>query len=96
MEKNGCENVVQIIFGIKDTFGVRQYLKEEGIRPHLWLFQDLHVLNRWIKPTAPYVLKEDELIVFMGCLKSLQVPTEYCSAPLKHVSKKTNSTMKSP
>ncbi len=43
---------------------------------------------------APYVLKEDELIVFMDCLKSLRVPTEYCSAPLKHVPKKKLLAMK--
>jgi hypothetical protein len=43
---------------------------------------------------APYVLKEDELIVFMDCLKSLQMPTEYCGAPLKHVAKKKLSAMK--
>jgi hypothetical protein len=41
-----------------------------------------------------YVLKEDELIVFMDCLKSLQVPTEYCSAPLKHVAKRKLLAMK--
>jgi hypothetical protein len=46
MEKNICENVVQAIFGIKDTIIVRQDVKEEGIRPHLWLFQDPHVLDR--------------------------------------------------
>jgi len=92
--KNICEIVVQIIFGIKDTIVVRQDLKEEGIRLHLWLFQDPHVLDRWLKPMAPYVLKEDEFIVFMDCLKSLRVPTEYCSVPLKHVAKKKLSTMK--
>jgi hypothetical protein len=43
---------------------------------------------------APYVLKEDELIVFMDCLKSLRVPTEYCSVPLKHVARKKLSAMK--
>jgi hypothetical protein len=43
---------------------------------------------------APYVLKEYELIVFMDCLKSLRVPIEYCSVPLKHVAKKKLSTMK--
>jgi hypothetical protein len=43
---------------------------------------------------APYVLKEDELNVFMDCLKSLRVPTEYCSVPLKHVAKKKLSTLK--
>ncbi len=73
---------------------MRQDLKEEGIRPHLWLFQDPHVLNRWLKPMAPYVLKEDELIMFMDYLKSLKVPTEYCSAPLKHIAKKKLSAMK--
>jgi len=46
MEKNICENVVQTIFGIKDTIIVRQDVKEEGIRPHLWLFQDPHVPDR--------------------------------------------------
>jgi hypothetical protein len=71
VEKNICENIVQTIFGIKDTIVVRQDLKEEGIRLHLWLFQYPHVPNRWLKPMAPYVLKEDELIVFMDCLKSL-------------------------
>jgi hypothetical protein len=95
VEKNICENVVQTIFGIKDTIVVRQDLKEEGIKPHLWLFQDPHVpLDRWLKPMVPYVLKEDELIVFMDCLKSLQVPIKYCSAPLKHVAKRKLSTMK--
>jgi hypothetical protein len=73
---------------------VRQDLKEEGIRPHLWLFQDPHVPDRWLKPMVPYVLKEDELIVFMDCLKFLRMLTEYCSAPLKHVAKKKNSATK--
>jgi len=94
VEKNICENIVQTIFGIKDTIVVRQDLKEEGIRPHLWLFQDPHVPDRWLKPMVPYVLKEDELIVFMDCLKSLKVPTEYCSAPLKHFAKKKLLAMK--
>jgi hypothetical protein len=92
--KNICEKVVQIIFGIKDIIVVWQDLKQEGIRPRLWLFQDPHVLDRWLKLMAPYVLKEDELIVFMDCLKSLWVPTEYCSAPLKHVAKRKLSAMK--
>jgi hypothetical protein len=43
---------------------------------------------------APYVLKEDELIVFMDYLKSLRVLTEYCSAALKHVAKKKLPAMK--
>jgi hypothetical protein len=43
---------------------------------------------------APYVLKEDELIVFMDFLKSLTVPTKYYSAPLKHVAKKKLSAVK--
>jgi hypothetical protein len=43
---------------------------------------------------APYVLKEDELIVFMDCSKSLRVPIEYCSAPLKHVAKRKLLVMK--
>jgi hypothetical protein len=94
VEKIICENVVQTIFGIKDIIVVRQDLKEEGIRPHLWLFQDPHVLDRWLKPMAPYVLKEDELIMFMDCLKSLKVPTEYCNVPLKHVAKKKLLAMK--
>jgi hypothetical protein len=94
VEKNICENVVQTIFGIKDTIVVQQDLKEEGIRPHLWLFQDPHVPDRWLKPMDPYVLKEDELIVFMDCLKSLRVPIEYYSAPLKHVAKKKLLAMK--
>jgi hypothetical protein len=79
--------------GIKDTIVVRQDLKE-GIRPHLWLFQDPHIPDRWLKPMAPYVLEENELIVFMDCLKSLRVPIEYCSAPLKHVAKRKLSAMK--
>jgi hypothetical protein len=93
IEKNISENVVQIIFGIKDTIVVQQDLKE-GIRLHLWLFQDPHVLDKWLKPMAPYVLKENELIVFMVCLKSLRVPIEYYSVPLKHVAKKNISAMK--
>ncbi len=68
--------------------------KGGGNKTSLWLFQDPHVLDRWLKPMAPYVLKEDELIVFMDCLKSLQMPTEYCGAPLKHVAKKKLSAMK--
>jgi hypothetical protein len=94
VEKNVFENIVQIIFGINDTIVILQDLKEEGIKPHLWLFQDPHVPKRWLKPMAQDVLKEDELIVFMDYLKSLQVPTEYCGAPLKHVAKKKLSTMK--
>jgi len=97
VEKNIHENVVQTIFGIKDTIVVRQDLKEEGIKPHLWLFQDPHVLDKWLKPMAPSVLKENELIVFMDYLKSLRVPTEYCSVLLKHVAKvERQSPLRSP
>jgi hypothetical protein len=38
VEKNVCGNVVQTIFGMKDTIGVRRNMEEKGIRPHLWLF----------------------------------------------------------
>jgi hypothetical protein len=43
---------------------------------------------------APYLLKEDELIMFMDCLKFVWVLAEYCNAPLKHVAKKKLSAMK--
>jgi hypothetical protein len=48
----------------------------------------------WHPQVAPYILKAHELQAFMDCLTSLWVPTNYCSAPLKHVVNKKLSTMK--
>jgi hypothetical protein len=66
VEKNVCENVVQTIFGMTNTIGVRRNMKEEGIRPHLWLFQDPHVPDKLMKPVTPYILKAHELDAFMA------------------------------
>ncbi len=70
-------------------------MEKEGIRPCLWLLQDPHVLDKWMKPTTPYILKAHELDTFMGYLRSLQMPTNYYSAPLKHIANKKLSSMKS-
>jgi hypothetical protein len=36
-EKNFCELFLKTIFGTKDIQAIREYLKECGIRSHLWL-----------------------------------------------------------
>jgi hypothetical protein len=56
-EKNLCESVLKTIFGVKDIMAICEDLKKCGIRPHLWL-----QVNgvRFIKPTASYVLSNEE------------------------------------
>jgi len=56
-EKYLCENVLKIIFGVKDTLTIQKDFKDCGIQPHLWL---QNVMNGFIKPIASYVLANEE------------------------------------
>jgi hypothetical protein len=52
-EKNLCENILKIIFGIKDTVAVQEDLKKCKIRAHLSLQT---IACGLIKLTTSYVL----------------------------------------
>jgi hypothetical protein len=47
------------------------------------------------QPIASYVLKPEELKTFMGRLRALKVPSDYCNAVGKHVMDKKLGNMKS-
>jgi hypothetical protein len=76
-EKNLCENVFKIIFGIKDTLIVRKDFKECDMYPHLWL-QD--VKCGIIKPLASYVLSNEEREIFLQIILNLKTQSHYVSS----------------
>ena len=79
-EKNLCKNVVKTIFGEKDTPMVRHDMQETNIRPHLWLQPSERRSGEFIKPLAPYVMKDEEKIEFIRIITNLRFPSNYVSA----------------
>lgn len=96
VEKNVCENVVKTILGEKDNIASRRDMEATGVRPELWLVKVTNDRGKTkvIKPVAPYVLNDADIVVFMSRLAALQVPSGYCGAIAKHITLKKLSGMK--
>ena len=60
IERNICENLLKLLFGVKDTAASRRDMEEEGIREHLWIRRGPMQGANYLKPPAPYVLKKEE------------------------------------
>jgi hypothetical protein len=59
IERNICESLLKLLFGVKDTAASRRDMEEEGIWPHLWLSRG-PLGGHYFKPRAPYVLTREE------------------------------------
>ena len=79
-EKNLCKNVLKTIFGEKDTPMVRHDMQESHIRSHLWLQPLERRRGKFIKPPAPYVMKDSEKVEFIRIIQNLRTPSNYVSA----------------
>jgi hypothetical protein len=95
MEKNVCDSVIKFLLGVKDIIKVHHDMEVCGVRPHLWLMQNLQRFNKIFKPKAPYVLKQKNLKVFFNKLAYVKVLTDYCGVAAKHIANKKLVSMKS-
>jgi hypothetical protein len=55
--------MLKVIFGEKDSMGIKKDMEEMGIRPQLWLRQLTN--GSYMKPNAPYVMSDEEKKVFL-------------------------------
>jgi hypothetical protein len=86
---------LKTIIGLKDTVKVRCDIQRRNIRKHLWLTQNPRSVGKMLKPTAPYVLSEEEFNSFCNCLESLKIPTRHSSVFGKQIRKKKLGGLKS-
>jgi hypothetical protein len=80
--KNLCENLMNTIFGTKDTTSIYEDLKECGIRSHLWL---QHVVEKIIKHVASYMVSNEKKDRFL--LGNLKTTSNYVFSLKKKVHK---------
>ena len=78
------ENILKTLFGEKDTAKVRLDIQE---RRHLWLRSMGEDRNQALMPDANYVLSKPDREKFLKCLKSMKMPTHYCSSLHSKISK---------
>lgn len=95
IEKNICESLVKILYGITDTAASRRDMEEEQIKPHLWVRRGEGEEGNFVKPPAPYVLTKDEQIFLLQQIEGISVPTGYCGNMKKHILKNKLGNMKS-
>jgi len=91
-EKNLCENMMKFFFGTKDTITVREYIKDCGIQPHLWL-QD--VGGRIIKPIVSFVLLDEGKKRFLQIIFKLKTPFHFVLSLKKIITRMEIQGMKS-
>ena len=78
-EKNLVENNVKTLFGEKEAPKVRLDMENWNIRLHLWLRRVRGQENCAFLPDADYVLSKQSRLDFLTTLKSIRMPTDYCS-----------------
>ena len=95
IERNICDSLLKLLFGMKDTAASRRDMEEERIREHLWVRRGPLAGGNYFKPAAPYVLSKDEQKQFMEQLAGISVPTGYCGPIQKHIIHNRIGNMKS-
>jgi hypothetical protein len=76
-EKNLCENMVKIVFGMKDNYGSREVMKNHGIWRQLWLQPHHSKRELFHMPGAPYTLTSTEKTSVLEIIKNLRTPSNY-------------------
>jgi hypothetical protein len=94
-EMNLAKNFLKTITGKKDTVKVRRDLQRKGIQRYLWLLLNPHKGRKMYKPTAPYVLLDEDFNEFAQTLEALCTPSGYSSAFDKEIRKKKFGGLKS-
>ena len=94
-EQNLSKNILKTITGEKDTVKVRRDLQRRGIRKHQWLTSNPKKPGKMLKPTAQYVLANEEFEVFASTIESLKTPSGYISNISPYIRKKTFGGLKS-
>jgi hypothetical protein len=77
--------VIKFIFGIKDIIKAYRDMKVCGVHEHLWLKRDPHNLGKIFELLTSYVLKVEELNIFLARLRSLTIPSDYYDVLGKHI-----------
>lgn len=95
IERNICNSLLKLLFGVKDTPASRQDMEEERIRDHLWVRGGPLTGGNYFKPAAPYVLSKAEQKIFLDQLNGISVPTGYCGPIKKHILRNQIGNMKS-
>ena len=75
-EKKLCKNIMNTIWGIKDTLKVRLDMKEVNIRPELHPVEDGRS-GLTLLPTASYVMTKSKETMFIKTIRELKTPSNY-------------------
>jgi hypothetical protein len=94
-EMNLAKNYQKTKVGTKDTVKVRRDTQRKNIRKHLWIVQNPRKGGKMLKPTAPYVLTDEEFIIFANTIESLETLTGHSSNLGKHIRSKKFGGLKS-
>jgi hypothetical protein len=86
-KKNVTENLLNILFGEKDTPSVKIDLMNRRLRPHLHLQCIQGHGDRVYMPDAPYVLAADHRKLFLNTLMDLKMPSFYGSSLKSKIAK---------
>jgi hypothetical protein len=78
--KKLCENMVKTILGMKDSFGSREDMKNQGVRRGLWIAPARNRKELFHMPGAPYILKSSEKTTVIEIIKKLKTPSNYVGA----------------
>jgi hypothetical protein len=70
-------------------------MEAEGIQQHLWLRQHPNNAIKMVKPHASFVLRFNELHIFLSRFRSLKLPIDYGASIVKYVLDKKLGLMKS-
>ena len=93
-EKNLCENILKILFGMNDSPGSHQDVQDLNIREELWLQPPRRRGDEYYMPQPPYILRPEEKREFVHIVSSIRTPTNYMGAIHKRLQDRKLQYMK--
>lgn len=84
VERNVSANILQHLFGAKDSPAVRRDMEHVGRFPNLWL-QRPEGSEHYLQPKAPYVFSDREKRNFLNLVSSIQTPSGYSATLQRHI-----------
>lgn len=93
IERNVAANVMNHLFGDKDTAATRRDMEQVGRFQHLWLQQSSD--GHYLQPRAPYVFTDAERCAFIDMVSRTKTPSGYSGSLQRHVNQERLRGMKS-
>lgn len=93
IERNVAANVMNHLFGNKDTAATRRDMEQAGKFRHLWLQQSS--ATHYLQPRAPYVFTDAERRAFIDLVSRTKTPSGYSGSLQRHVNQERLRGMKS-